>query len=178
MDTLFTAFEEVEYVYLHEPIFSKQIEEKLRNELSASTICAENKEMHLECPTNCDSGSNCDNKQLTFLRNLGKPTRDRLAGRLEQKPTNSQIGDGLFALRNYAIKEAISEYCGKAFLLNKDEVLPDSNYIMHLKGNCYLDSKEYGNLSRFVNHSCDPNATVEKIDDVSLCVWVVHICIK
>jgi len=87
---------------------------------------------------------------------------------LLEKPTNSTKGDGLFALKKYAIGEVISEYCGKAFLLKKGEVLPDSNYIMHLKGNCYLDAKEYGNLSRFVNHSCDPNATIEKIDDVSL----------
>jgi len=165
-----TAYEEVEYVYLYEAMFSDDIKELLRdnNSPTKTTNCAENKIMRFECPTDCVSGSNCDNKQLTFLRALGAPKNNRLAGRLAREATNSTKGDGLFALKKYAIGEVISEYCGKAFLLKKDEVLPDSNYIMHLKGNCYLDAKEYGNLSRFVNHSCDPNATIEKIDDVSL----------
>jgi hypothetical protein len=169
-DTPFTAFEEVEYVYLREPIFSNDIKELLRNNNSPTktTNCAENKTMRFECPTDCDSGSNCDNKQLSFMRALGAAKNNRLAGRLARKATNSAKGDGLFALKKYAIGEVISEYCGKAFLLKKDEVLPDSKYIMHLKENVYLDAKEYGNLSRFVNHSCDPNATIEKIEDVSL----------
>jgi SET domain-containing protein len=102
------------------------------------------------------------------MRALGAPKNNRLTGRFARKATNSAKGDGLFALKKYAIGEVISEYCGKALLLKKDEVLPDSKYIMHLKENVYLDAKEYGNLSRFVNHSCDPNATIEKIEDVSL----------
>jgi hypothetical protein len=169
-DTPFTAFEEVEYVYLREPIFSNDIKELLRNNNSPTktTNCAENKTMRFECPTDCDSGSNCDNKQLSFMRALGAAKNNRLARRLERKPTKSLKGDGLFALKTYAIGECISEYTGKALLLKKGEVLPDSNYIMHLKENVYLDAKEYGNLSRFVNHSCDPNATIEKIEDVSL----------
>jgi len=169
-DTLLTAYEEVEYLYLYEAMFSDDIKELLRNNNSPTktTNCGENKIMRFECPTDCDSGSNCDNKQLSFMRALGAAKNNRLARRLERKPTKSLKGDGLFALKTYAIGECISEYTGKALLLKKGEVLPDSNYIMHLKENVYLDAKEYGNLSRFVNHSCDPNSTIEKIDDVSL----------
>ena len=75
--------------------------------------------MRFECPTDCVSGSNCDNKQLTFLRALRAPKNNRLAGMLARKATKSAKGDGLFALKKYAIGEVISEYCGKAFYSRK-----------------------------------------------------------
>ncbi len=28
----------------------------------------------------------------------------------------------------------------------------------------YLDATEYGNKSRFINHSCDPNAVTELVN--------------
>jgi len=32
-----------------------------------------------------------------------------------------------------------------------------------LEGNCFLDAEAYGNLSRFINHSCEPNAKFQKV---------------
>lgn len=36
---------------------------------------------------------------------------------------------------------------------------PDDHdfYIMELDSGIYVDGREKGNLSRFINHSCDPN---------------------
>ena len=30
-------------------------------------------------------------------------------------------------------------------------------YIMELQAGWFIDAREYGNLSRFINHGCDPN---------------------
>jgi SET domain-containing protein len=38
-------------------------------------------------------------------------------------------------------------------------------YIMELKPNTFLDARRKGSISRFINHSCEPNCTVE--------VWTV-----
>jgi hypothetical protein len=39
------------------------------------------------------------------------------------------------------------------------EQSPDDHdfYIMELDSGIYVDGREKGNLSRFINHSCDPN---------------------
>ena len=34
-------------------------------------------------------------------------------------------------------------------------------YVMELENGLYLDAREKGNLSRFINHGCDPNWLVE-----------------
>lgn len=43
---------------------------------------------------------------------------------------------------------------------------PDDHdfYIMELETGLYVDGKKKGNLSRFINHSCDPNC--------ELSVWI------
>jgi histone-lysine N-methyltransferase SETD2 len=34
-------------------------------------------------------------------------------------------------------------------------------YAMQLSNKCYIDSRRKGSIGRFINHSCEPNCTVE-----------------
>lgn len=37
------------------------------------------------------------------------------------------------------------------------------HYVMSLTSNTYIDATKCGNLARFINHSCEPNAATEKV---------------
>ena len=37
-------------------------------------------------------------------------------------------------------------------------------YFLQVKGNMIIDSEKYGNLSRYVNHSCDNNCVAKKYE--------------
>lgn len=37
------------------------------------------------------------------------------------------------------------------------------HYMMALQNSCVIDATVQGNYSRFVNHSCDPNAETQKV---------------
>lgn len=36
-------------------------------------------------------------------------------------------------------------------------------YFMALKPDLFIDATRKGNISRFINHSCDPNAETQKV---------------
>ena len=36
-------------------------------------------------------------------------------------------------------------------------------YFMSLKSDCIIDATVKGNISRFINHSCEPNAETQKV---------------
>lgn len=78
-------------------------------------------------------------------------------------------GFGLFATKAFASGDLIIEYCGE--LLKSEEMVnrrdqmyslmgarfSKSCYLFRLDENRVLDATLKGNLSRFINHSCDPN---------------------
>lgn len=79
-------------------------------------------------------------------------------------------GNGLFTKKTIPANTFIIEYLGEVI---SDRKMNDrSNYSVEnrerydyhvrLSQNEYIDSKKYGNLSRFVNHSCQPNSRLEK----------------
>lgn len=43
------------------------------------------------------------------------------------------------------------------------ELKLDYSYFMILNDDEIIDATEKGNLSRFINHSCDPNCVVQKV---------------
>lgn len=63
------------------------------------------------------------------------------------------------------------EYVGevidsKTFKKRAKEYSKDKNihyYFMALKSNQMIDATMKGNISRFINHSCDPNAETQKV---------------
>jgi hypothetical protein len=157
-----------EYSYTNVTYLTRNIAAKLHSNISPVKSCAENQGLRMECPSDCEGGDSCQNKQLSFLRSLNNFDK-----RLVRKPTNTDKGDGLFAEKDYSPGELMIEFTGQAFLYENGKKFPDSNYIMHLQNNCYIDAEHYGNLSRFINHSCDPNTTVEKYL-VRLRLWVTY----
>lgn len=67
--------------------------------------------------------------------------------------------------------EFIMEYVGevvdpKDFKRRAKEYSKDKNrhyYFMALKSDQIIDATMKGNISRFINHSCDPNAETQKV---------------
>jgi hypothetical protein len=82
-------------------------------------------------------------------------------------------GHGLFAAENMTENQFVMEYVGE--LISTEEFnrrssergrLMEHQYIMSLKNNVYMDAGRKGSISRFINHSCEPNCYVE--------VWTVQ----
>lgn len=78
-------------------------------------------------------------------------------------------GYGLMALKYFNKNEFIIEYKGE--LIDQDSIdkrlkniyksNKDVSYIMKVATNYFIDSRFYGNISRFVNHSCSPNCEIQ-----------------
>ena len=72
-------------------------------------------------------------------------------------------------MKNLRKGEFIIEYVGevltkKEFVRRMDHYRSENRvhwYIMQLGANEYIDAGVKANVSRFINHSCDPNATTE-----------------
>jgi hypothetical protein len=50
-------------------------------------------------------------------------------------------------------------------------------YIMALETGWYIDARDKGNLSRFINHSCAPNCQLQRVN-VAGCTRIAIVCIK
>lgn len=73
-------------------------------------------------------------------------------------------------MKQFSSGEFILEYVGE--VLNPDEFEKRANvysedknqhyYFMSLRADAVIDATQKGNISRFINHSCDPNAETQK----------------
>jgi len=169
-DQAFSPLQTVPFQLIDQSLMSDTIKNTIRYADSPTGRCDVNKAMFVECSSQCNLRNNCKNKTVSTLRTMHLGTTEEIKGRVQRRSTNSVKGDGLFALKKFVKGEGIIEIVGKAFLNDEQKEFPDSNYIMHLHDGCYLDCKEYGNLSRYINHSCDPNTKVQKYVVSALCV--------
>jgi hypothetical protein len=91
------------------------------------------------------------------------------------KPRREQgKGWGLVLLKNALQGDLIQEYVGevvdeamKETRLNEwyNEHPNDPNfYLMALQPGWFIDARDVANLSRFINHSCDPNCVLQQIN--------------
>jgi len=113
--------------------------------------------------TNCPVGLNCGNRQLSRRKFV----------RCEPKREHGR-GWGLITLENIAKGRLVQEYVGEVIdAATKNERLSkwaeehpnDINfYIMSLTNGWYVDAREVANLSRFINHSCDPNCIITPVN--------------
>ncbi|KRX57219.1 Ornithine decarboxylase [Trichinella sp. T9] len=106
-----------------------------------------------ECGPACACDMTCPNKQ-------------------SQKPTTKKFyiemtaakGWGLFADSYLLPRTFICEYAGVLRVHDSDENAPANPYCMQVISKTddmhgiYVDSQNFGNFSRFINHSCAPNA--------------------
>lgn len=114
---------------------------------------------------NCCNGPECGNRKL------------QRRGTVKVQPfIQDGMGWGLRVLEDVKAGELIREYNGQVLTQSMlDERMQahsqanpgDHNmYVMELTTGLYLDARERGNVSRFINHSCGPNCELQK--------WVVQ----
>ncbi|XP_023021580.2 LOW QUALITY PROTEIN: SET domain containing 2 [Leptinotarsa decemlineata] len=133
-------------------------EEKEANEFGCGEDCL-NRLLLIECGNLCQVGERCTNKR--FQKGLFAPVE---VFNTEKK------GLGLRAAANIAYGEFILEYVGEVldsheFDKRAEVYSQDKNihyYFMALRADAIIDATMKGNISRFINHSCDPNAETQK----------------
>lgn len=114
--------------------------------------------MYIECGENC-----IETCQNNVFRKANFDTK------LYTKLTDGK-GLGLFTNTTILPDQFIIEYVGEVLDVNQfNERMTTANknneinyYYVEIGANHYIDAKNYGNLSRFINHSCSPNARLEK----------------
>ncbi|XP_050329549.1 probable histone-lysine N-methyltransferase CG1716 [Bactrocera neohumeralis] len=133
-------------------------EEEERGELGCGEDCL-NRLLMIECGPDCNVKVRCTNKR--FQKLLCSPCR---VFRTEKK------GFGIMADIEILPGEFIMEYVGEVidgdeFEQRRTAYSLDKNrhyYFMALRSDAIIDATIKGNISRFINHSCDPNAETQK----------------
>lgn len=105
---------------------------------------------------NCNCGPKCGNRLLG----------QKLVAKCRPKREQGK-GWGLISLngvkRGYLVQEYVGEIIDENMkrerleVWSKDHPNDPNFYIMKLEPGWYIDAREKGNISRFINHSCDPN---------------------
>lgn len=134
---------------------------------------SENSDVSTTCNTaqccNVASKIECDPKQCSphcQNQNFQNANSIRI---LHTKITKSK-GCGLFTAETIPPNTFIIEYLGEVITakeMNDRFIYSVENgerydYHVRISKNVFIDSKKYGNLSRFINHSCRPNSRLEK----------------
>ncbi|GAB0090847.1 Histone-lysine N-methyltransferase Set1-like [Sergentomyia squamirostris] len=137
---------------------------RLQRRAIGQTTCGEdciNRIQKIECGSNCPSGNECLNQQIQK-----KNYSDVEVFETERK------GLGLRARKAIFEGDFIMEFVGE--VLDKSEFdkrysqcSEEPNfYFLKLNNRNYIDATKTGNYSRFINHSCDPNAIFQ--------AWIVN----
>lgn len=128
-----------------------------------------NRVLQTECtPHNCSAGEvECGNRQFTDLI-FDLNARSRYAAGYEVVDCGIK-GAGLVAIRSYSAGSLIVEYTGEVIDLFEVEhrletIYKDTKnfYFLGLEDDLIIDSGQRGSVARFANHSCDPNAEIQK----------------
>ncbi|EDX17831.1 GD17127 [Drosophila simulans] len=133
-------------------------DEEAQGHLSCGAGCI-NRMLMIECGPLCSNGARCTNKR--FQQHQCWPCR---VFRTEKK------GCGITAELLIPPGEFIMEYVGEVidseeFERRQHLYSKDRNrhyYFMALRGEAVIDATSKGNISRYINHSCDPNAETQK----------------
>nr|XP_039266370.1 histone-lysine N-methyltransferase SETD2-like isoform X1 [Styela clava] len=118
-----------------------------------------NRLLMIECSSRCHFGDQCTNKRF----------QQRIYARTEVFKTSFK-GWGIRAADDLTSGELIMEYCGEVvhqreFTRRSLEYSKSNHahfYFMALSQDEVIDATYKGNSSRFINHSCDPNAETQK----------------
>lgn len=127
-------------------------------QLGCSNDMCENRQVKIECgPGPCGAGDTCKNRRLQNMDYV--KTKHK---KVEEK------GVGLFADENIRPGSLIGEYQGEVlsqdeFRRRKIEYRGERHfYFMTLTRNLVIDASRKSQITRFVNHSCEPNCVTEK----------------
>lgn len=153
---------------------------------SERTISKEAKKMTCDCFLTSSEiergemgcGDDCLNRMLLIECGQKCVVGDRCTNRRFQKHENSSCtifktekkGYGLIATSYIPAGVFIMEYVGEVLNSKQFEkrasdyskLMNAHYYFMALSSDCVIDATKKGNISRFINHSCDPNAETQK----------------
>ena len=130
--------------------------------------CIKNHQQKFECNEKCLCNTEaCGNRCIQF----------GLIHKFYIKYISKMKGFGLFADEDIEEGDYVCEYVGNIITKNEAEkkihfnhLNQRPNYILQLKEeyhnviiSTFIDSEKYGNLARFINHSCEPNLDFEII---------------
>lgn len=118
-----------------------------------------NRMLMLECGSRCNVGGRCTNNRFQKIQNA-----NCTIFKTDKK------GFGMKAVNFIPAGDFIMEYVGEVlnsqqFEQRANEYSLDNNkhhYFMALRSDRVIDATVRGNISRFINHSCDPNAETQK----------------
>jgi SET domain-containing protein len=126
------------------------------------SFCGENcinRIMSYVCGKDCPTGDNCTNRSLT--KKKVPVTKVHYAG---------ARGFGLMAMEDIAQGAFVIDYRGEVISMDTfiDRIHNDYSgqrnfYALAYEGDEVIDAGMRGNEARFVNHSCDPNCEVRKL---------------
>lgn len=129
-----------------------------RGEMGCGDDCL-NRMLLIECGPKCVVADRCTNRRFQ--------THDNSACNIFK---TEKKGYGLIATSYISAGQFIMEYVGE--VLNSKQFEKRANdyskqmnahyYFMALSSDCVIDATKKGNISRFINHSCDPNAETQK----------------
>ncbi|CAD5206739.1 unnamed protein product [Bursaphelenchus okinawaensis] len=135
-------------------------EEEMKQGKACSSEQCLNRAMRYECPLKCPSGEYCRNRRF----------QNKEYAKIEPFFAGAK-GWGIRALENIPSGSFIIEYVGEIIDSHQcrrrsRKYASDPNhkhhYLMSLTSDTFIDATRKGNISRFVNHSCDPNAATDK----------------
>lgn len=118
-----------------------------------------NRLLMIECNSRCTCGVTCSNKRF----------QQGCKVKVEVLKTYKK-GWGLRTLEDLEPNQFVMEYCGEVMdyrdFQERAELYDRENrrhyYFMTLRADEIIDATFKGNLSRFINHSCDPNCETQK----------------
>ncbi|KAL5005854.1 hypothetical protein ScPMuIL_017012 [Solemya velum] len=114
-----------------------------------------NRMLFIECGSRCPCGEHCTNKR--FLR--------KSYANVEAFHTETK-GFGLQPLEDLEGGQFLMEYVGEVIdyreFKSRAKHAQNHYYFMALNGDEVIDATNMGNISRFINHSCDPNSETQK----------------
>lgn len=118
-----------------------------------------NRMLMIECSAQCNVGERCTNQRFQKILNASCTIFK-----------TDKKGFGMKAVNYIPAGDFIMEYVGE--VLNSQQFEERANaysldnnkhhYFMALRSDRVIDATVRGNISRFINHSCDPNAETQK----------------
>lgn len=155
-----------EYQEINSNIYTGSTKEYLKSSNATQCFCnptdgcnesCVNRYLQVECSDSCHCGEKCGNQSIK--KQLFKPA---VLFKTEKK------GYGVKSIRKIEKGNFILEYIGE--IITKEEYEERTrtiyrndqhSYGMSLKGQYIIDAHKKGNISRYVNHSCNPNCEIQ-----------------
>lgn len=159
----------VDNEYRSERIISKEAKKMLcdcfltyteieRGEMGCGDDCL-NRMLLIECGPKCTVNDRCTNKVFQKHQNA-----DCTIFKTEKKGfgliANSYIPPGTFIMEY--VGEVLNSKQFEKRATDYSKLMNAHYYFMALSSDCVIDATKRGNISRFINHSCDPNAETQK----------------